>query len=583
MSVLASLNFDSDTTGIPPTGFNALLLNVSTTQSDSSPKSVVTTTSSTQSGGFISSGGSDTADSRVRCAFYVTAAASRTGTLLRYTGSLVGNTYSGYYPTLAIGGGAGNNGLAIYKVNGGALTLLGADDQYSASFSLNAWYAIDTEVSGTTINVRVQRKTDALWLQTDGTWNTTATICLTRTDSSITGAATGGIRVFGGAGNIFADTFYWTTVGDTTGYYVASDPGIDVAANVSGTFWSTGNVVFTSGACNVIENGTYTKFNFSGTALGINLNVAALKTASIAVGNWGSFICVIDGLIATKAVLSDPGTGINAYTMPLVSGLANISHTVEIWRDIVDETNKWTATPPASSVQVTGWHLDTGASISAPSGIIALRPDRWIIFGDSIVMGYNTTPNSYGTNYPPMTLAQLFLRGMNAEGGTVGNSGQGYLVAGTGSETGGNAFRATYASISNGVARTLTGLTGVVIAMGTNDSSDVTTEVGLVITAMRASVGSSCWIVLATPFTANARTPEIKAAVATYQAANPSDTKVRVVDTSTILPLATGFNRFDSVHPNEQGFAMLGSVFTGAVQRATATATGAFVAKRRPL
>ncbi len=566
------LNFDTDTTGGSPTGCTSTLLTVTLTQSDTASKSVSASTSSVQTGFLSTVVIADPPDFRVRGAVFHAVNASRTGMILRCTGTLLSGSH--YYFTLAIGGSAGNNGLAIYKQNSGVFTLLGTDDLFSASFALNQWYALDCEVNGTTLNLRVQRKSDAKWLQTDGSWNTSVVVCATRTDASISGTGgTGGARIIGTADGVFVDSFHMSPLGDTTGYFTAVSPGIDVAAN--GAFWSPGNVdLAESGGLTVIDNGTYFKTGFSGTSFGINLDVTAFKTASIAVGNWGSWLCSVDGGAFQKIVLSDPGVGVFTYTAAVASGLSAGSHKIVAYRDIVDESNEWTpASPssPASSVKVVGFHIDTGAALSSSSGIIRLRTKRGIIFGDSIVQGYNTTLDPNGTNAPPSTFAEQLAFGLDMEAGKVGKSGSGWVTPGTGSQTGGNAFPVTFSKLWSGKNRDFSSLDFVVVCLGTNDASSVNSTVQTFLAAARSAVGASCFIVLCTPFTSNARTAEIKSAVATYLAANPSDTKTFVVDSSAILPLlgAAGAYQFDTVHPNSTGHATESNILTGLISRAT--------------
>lgn len=568
------LNFDTDTTGGSPLGCTSTLLTVTLTQSDTPSKSVSASTSSVQTGFLSTVVIADPPDFRVRGAVFHAINASRSGMILRCTGTLLSGSH--YYFTLAIGGSAGNNGLAIYRQNSGVFTLLGTDDLFSASFALNQWYALDCEVNGTTLNLRVQRKSDAKWLQTDGTWGTSVVICATRTDSSITGTGgTGGARMIGTADSVFVDSWHMSPLGDTTGYWVPS--GIDVAAN--GAFWSPGNVDLSEGGgLTVIDNGTYFKTGFSGTSLGINFDVTAFKTAAIPVGNWGSWLCSVDGGAFQKIVLTDPGTGIFTYTAVVSTGLTAGNHTILAYRDIVDESNEWTpASPasPASSVKVFSFHIDTGASLLASSGIIRLRTKRGIIFGDSIVQGYNTTLDPSGTNSPPSTFAEQLAFGLDMEAGKVGKSGQGFLQPGTGSETGGNAFPVTFSKLWSGKNRDLSSLDYIIVCLGTNDTASVNSTVQTFLTAARAAVGASCFIVLCTPFTSNARTAEIKAALASYVAANPSDTKTFVVDSSAVLPLlgASGAYQFDTVHPNSTGHATESNILTGLISRATGTTT----------
>ena len=384
---------------------------------------------------------------------------------------------------------------------------------------------------------------------------------------------------------MFADDFWFTAPSDTNGFFATVSSGggsaltgASFSPNNASLFWSPGSVAFDGGGhALTTDNGTYLKTSFSGTRIGMNLDVSLLSAAGISNSLWPHWIVSIDGGAPSLVTVSAPSSG-SISGVPLASGLSSGSHTLECWYELNDESNTWT---PADAYVIQSIVLDSGASLSAPSGVAALRSKRALILGDSITKGFDATNSSSLGNYPPLTFAQVLLRALDAEGGQVGKSGQGWLHPGTGGVTGGLAFPATWNFVSEGRARSLSGLDFLIVAHGANDTSDVTTAVSNWLPVARAAVGTSCWILLLTPFSPNARTNEIKSAVATYLASHTSDTKAAAIDLSTVAPLTPlggsgtpDLLKFDGIHPNTLGHVWIGATLGGMISRLVAAGSG---------
>lgn len=357
------------------------------------------------------------------------------------------------------------------------------------------------------------------------------------------------------------------TVGTNTGVVTLTEGGTGsatvtfhavIAANDGNVFWPIGALYFDAdGRGTVIDNGTYFKVDFTGTSLALSLDFSYYTAASIGSSFYGGWVVSVDGGALT---LLQPTTTL----LTLASGLSAGTHTIQAWFQSYQEADTWS---PQDAEILNGFIVDSGSALASPSGVIALRTKRAMILGDSITNGYDT--DLYATTtYPPATLAQTLLLGLNAEGLTCGKSGIGWLHNATGFA---QAFPATYDHYYSGQARDMTGLDYLIVCMGTNDGSDVTSTVTTWIASARAAVGSTCWIVLVTPFTSNSRTAEIQAAVTAA-----ADAKCVAVDPSTVLPLISsgGMFKVDSIHPNSLGHAWESSVLTGMVLRATADTGG---------
>lgn len=396
---------------------------------------------------------------------------------------------------------------------------------------------------------------------------------------SLSGSASTGASV----SKTFVDATHYTlniTTGSATGTLTLSDGTLSfnvtvatgVLPNNSSIFWSPGSVAFDgSNFAPVNMHGTYFKSTFTGTSFTLLQDVSTFKANSISAANWGSWNVSIDDAIPTVVALSDPGAS-NLLSLSLASGLAGGTHTIYADRILGDETDTYT---PKDVVLVRSLMIDGGSSFSSPT----LRSKRAVVFGDSITAGFNAT-NVANTiqSYPPATFARLLGFGLNAESATVGFSGQGWSV--TGGATNSHTFVQTWNNATSTVARTMTGFDYVIVCHGTNDgATNIQSAVVTWIGNARTACGGGTWIFLCAPFTNTVSAgTNLAAAVATYKAANPSDTKVAFIDPQTVLPMTdnpSGGNyfKYDSIHPTSIGHATEAAILTGLITAAVNTTT----------
>jgi hypothetical protein len=370
-----------------------------------------------------------------------------------------------------------------------------------------------------------------------------------------------------GAGNTIGFTH-------TGGGFTGGDPGsltltVTVAntfrPNSAAIFWSPG-VVYFDEASNawLTENGTYFKTTFTGTSLVLNVDLTTYKTNSIAQAGWGQFIVHLDSNAAVLVNISDPGAGINVEQVTLASGLSAGTHTIEAWFNLNDETDTYT---PKDALVIDSFQLDAAATLTAPTAStanIALRPKRAMVFGDSITKGYKATdPGGIGTSsgnvqYALSTYAQILLRGLDAEGGIVGKSGQGWLNtynAWTG------LFPAVWKNDIAGQARSFPALDYLIVNEGTNDTAgSITATVQTWLSSARAAVQPTTWIVLLVPFNGS-YAANLAAAVAGYTA---------MVNVTDAVPVSSGFDTVDGTHPQDVTHAWYAAAAAGKILAATA-------------
>jgi lysophospholipase L1-like esterase len=292
-----------------------------------------------------------------------------------------------------------------------------------------------------------------------------------------------------------------------------------------------------------IHTATSAKFDFTGTSLAVNIDLSPLTGASISTSLYPYLDWSIDGGPWQRAQV--------AATVALATGIASGTHTCEVRYEPGDESDTWT---PHSAIRITGWTLDTSATISAPTGNAAARPRKALLMGDSITRGYDAA-NIALTSYGP-----LLGHALNAEIGIVGYSGQGWGHAATNVAP---AFSSTFDYYDSLHARVFPTLDYLIIAQGTNDGA--TTGLSSIIQAqlatMRAAVGARpLMVIILPPDGQQANT--ITTAVVTYIASS-FDTRVMLVNLSagdygfqTGAGSATQFS-VDGIHPTTEGHALI--------------------------
>ncbi|TAK05711.1 SGNH/GDSL hydrolase family protein [Patescibacteria group bacterium] len=333
-----------------------------------------------------------------------------------------------------------------------------------------------------------------------------------------------------------------------------------VAVNNAALYWSRDNV-YVNGSTNalMLVMGSYLKTNFTGTTFGVNVDTSALSTAGIAAARYPVIRYAVDGGAWTTAQLN---TTTSTYWS---AGLSSGTHTFRLEYDsgapysgttLID---KWTT--PVNPVNITSFSIDSGSSASSPSTLSELlRVD-----GDSITEGLRSVDatdtiagNSASAAYPHV-LAGL----MNVEYAQLGYGGQGWTTLGSGNvPTYPNAVDYYY----NGVSRLSGGVlaqapTYWLIVHGVNDggaaiSSAVQTRIG----QARTEAGAACHIFVTVPFAGTERT-NITNAYNAYVAANPTDTKVHLLD----LGAGFSFTTTDGTHPDTPSHSTIATALAAAI------------------
>lgn len=294
--------------------------------------------------------------------------------------------------------------------------------------------------------------------------------------------------------------------------------------------------------------GAYVKFRFAGPSLSM------LIDSTIWTGLTGTttpaISYAIDSTYTGRRTLA-PGE----VAVVLAGGLSTGTHTAEVhligawW-----QADRWTS--PVSALRITGYWLSPGYSLSAPA---STRPNRLLVYGDSIAEGYEADAagvSVLGQNASRAWPA-LLAEALNAEYGTVGYAGQGYLATG-----GGNVptLRNAWSLLQSGQSRLVGGLLDpepdyIVIAHGTNDgaSSDgsITTAVAAQIADLRAAAPDAWILVVPSPWLT-------KAAAVQAGVTAAADAKCRYIDTATDFSAYPGL--YVSPHLTGAGHARFGAL-----------------------
>ena len=217
--------------------------------------------------------------------------------------------------------------------------------------------------------------------------------------------------------------------------YPATLTTMNVAANDASlsTAFSPYTWKWDGTSMNANSPGSYAKFSFTGTSVGLAL-VASASTATLAYS-------IDNGPLQNASLASS--------SVSLASGLAAGTHVVEM--NLMSSDTSANRFALACAARITAVTVDIGATITAPT----LRAKRAIFFADSIGEGKNA--KAAGVNDVSLSEAPAIMRALDAEYGLVAYSGQGFVNAGDGDVP---ALSAAYGYYSSGVSR----LTGGVLS-----------------------------------------------------------------------------------------------------------------------
>ncbi len=383
--------------------------------------------------------------------------------------------------------------------------------------------------------------------------------------SIVTGTATGTLTI--------TDPSHSTT--QTT---LVSQATNVIAPDATGIFLTPGSY----------DSGTYVqwehtaagaKFNFTGGILKADLDESLLVNVGRAKASFPYINWRVDGGSWQRTQAYPDST--TTQVMTLATGLSTTTtHSAEVRFEQGSETDTWT---PQDAVNLTGWEVQSGSAISAPSpeasttvsaaGVsLGLRPKRMMIFGDSITRGYNAESSSTapgqdltgaGHTFALDSWGPLFAQALDAEVGIVAYSGQGWRHFMT---NGGPAFPVSYPMYDSTHSRTMpSNLDYVVVALSVNDSTayNMANTVSTWLTNVRAAVGASTYIFVAPNLgdVSSTIVNNVDSGVNAYKAANPTDTKVFIIDPGgNFMGTPPGTYWYQgTVHPNNLGHALLAS------------------------
>lgn len=353
-------------------------------------------------------------------------------------------------------------------------------------------------------------------------------------------------------------------VNDTAG--ASSVPANDIAYNNANVFYSPSNWDDRGTYMSSANPGAYARLAFSGTSVGVKVDVAAMAAASLPAASYPIVRTVIDGVSFLDTQLTSSTTAITR------SGLASGAHTLEVFFLAADINNGERWVTPVNAVRIAGFTLDAGATVSA----VSKRGKSALFFGDSIWEGYlaagTVTTQPTGNNCLLTTVPGL-AKAFDAEYGTIAFSGQGYQVAGN---NGAVAFPSAYASHSSGRSRLVGGLFSpapdyIFVQHGTNGTT-TQADVQAMIANLRAAAPSAR-ILMLVPANGKARA-QITAAVAAVASAAVSLIDIGTGYAAGIGAFGGGANLYslDGLHPNPLSNALVGAANVKAVQSALATA-----------
>lgn len=392
---------------------------------------------------------------------------------------------------------------------------------------------------------------------------------------------------------IVTDNVAATITGANTNTTTAAAGAVIVAPNDAAWFSSPGNWIITSSKAQAMHSGCYRLITFTGTTATLAVDGTNLTSAG------GTTTWVIDGGLLQSASVGSATTALNLTPTALSAG----THTLRLMirgRDMGHDI--WTAANNIGAPRFGNLTIDTGATFSLP----ALRPKRAIFFGDSITDGHNIYSNAYSsyTSYDGTINFPSILAGfINAEWGQVGWGGQGW---GKGGAAGTNippfctSGQHTWDMLDSVNARTMTGLDYVFVMHAHNDNgstsdANVTADVSLWLTNVRAAVGVNCKIYVLAGCTnqGQAKAAAVKAGFLAYAgtltqlaalaASGGADAFVGVndanafyIDTGALETLgltgSVSFKTFDGIHPNQAAHADYAAKLTNGI-KATQTTT----------
>lgn len=370
-------------------------------------------------------------------------------------------------------------------------------------------------------------------------------------DNAITAAGKAGVYVSGQSTN-------------STGYHLdnfsandTSVPATDtIAVNDANLFLSPYNWRMNGSTYAQTNNpGAYVKTKFTGTSVGISVDVSMLT--GVSAGDYPTILYSVDNSPFTRLQLASVDTDIS-----LASGLADTTHDLLIILVAATYTeDRWTA--PEEVLRITGILVDPGEGLAAPT----LLAGRAIIFADSNGEGYEALGTGYAISNQDASQAWPLLTGwaLGCEVGVIAFAGQGYTVP-----AGGNVpdLEDSWDFYSDGQSRLSGGLLTpspdfLFVGHGQNDSSGVQTALTNLLGAWRtAAPPARILTVLPTTLGNEAA---IRAAVTAV-----ADSNTAVIDYGSVIYDGTAPGRLTfGNHLSARGHAVLAAFITASAKPLT--------------
>lgn len=293
-----------------------------------------------------------------------------------------------------------------------------------------------------------------------------------------------------------------------------------------------------SQAAETVWPGSYMRLRFDGTAIAINVDTTGLSAYP-----WVFY--QIDAGTPVVAKLTAGQTVIN------ITGLSSGAHELNVIYQAKDNYNQANTWGDAQKLRILSFLPSGGTGVlSAPTA----RPRKAIIYGDSITAGLSVTAppgvtTALGINAATASYANHIGIGLNAEFDQAGCGADGWTVGGVG---GFPALPSGWNLKKPGISRDISMHDYIVTIHGYNDGvTDIASSVITNwLTSVRA-VNTTGWIFLCVPFSGRQR-GSITTGVANYITANPSETKIKVIDLGSTFyqSQSNGYYTTDGIHPN---------------------------------
>lgn len=371
----------------------------------------------------------------------------------------------------------------------------------AVALSVGETYRMSLTMNGTAISCQVQRLSDSQYVTAAGGFSATQQDCISVTDNSVTAAGRLGIWLH--------------SASSTNGYHLDSVRGFLL---VAGTDFTVDNAAilkspynwYTSGSTYTITNnpGAYIRLRFTGTSLAMGVDTAALFNASITALQYPAISYRVDNAWTWTRYQLVAGDSLLA----LASGLSDTTHDIEInlaaayWN--IDRFGVSSGVDPISALKVTGFTVDNGKTISAPT----TQSGRAMFYGDSNYEGLEILGSgaTVANQDAVQAVARLVQQLSGYEVGVAAFGSQGWLAGLSAANVG--AFRDCWDFYSEGRTRLVGGLfspqpDAIVIAHGQNDaeSGATTTAVTTTLQDIRTAAPSAK-IIVVIPHNLNART-----------------------------------------------------------------------------